>query len=411
MRKLCLSVFALAVWVGAAQAQTRVFDTHTPASCSPNGQNSRQCGQGPRFPVRLVPLAVGLTSPKHLDFLPNGDILVTDAPAIRIIRDDELLSDRVAGFPREALGVRSFQSVLPHPEFERNGLVYVYYIKTDTEGEKGVTLALARGRLDGLALENVEEIFVADTWTDEGGPIAGRAEFGPDGKLYLSSNDKDPNFPYSDDASFRMRSQSLETDWGKVLRVNDDGSIPDDNPFVGRADANAQIYTYGHRNVTGFAWHPVTGELYATEIGPMGGDELNVLEAGANYGWPVVSLGLLYDSGKVSDQSWYQPGIEMPIMYWTPAISPSGITFYTGDRFPQWQGHIFMGALGGQMLQRVNFDAPMPQTQRRDSLFIEMHARFRDVKQGPDGYLYVVTEQRPGPDTGAVYRIEPFEEP
>ena len=206
-----------------------------------------------------------------------------------------------------------------HPQFATNRIVYLYYVKSDADAR--TTLALARARLGGTELADVQEVFVTDAWI-QGGPIAGRAVFGPDGMIYLTINDHDQNNAI-DDASVRIFAQHLDSDVGKVLRLRDDGGIPADNPFVGREDANPQVFTYGHRNATDFAWHPTTGELWATEIGPMGGDELNILRAGHNYGWPLVSLGKLYNKSDISEQHWYREGMEMPFMYWTPSISPS----------------------------------------------------------------------------------------
>jgi glucose/arabinose dehydrogenase len=273
-------------------------------------------------------------------------------------------------------------------------------------------VAAARARFDGRALRDLEEIYEADAWGS--GATAGRAEFGPDGKLYLTVGDRDAA-NMSDDNQYRMLAQRLDSDVGKVLRLNDDGSIPADNPFAGRSGANGAIYTYGHRNAQGLAWHFETGELWATEIGPMGGDELNVLQPGKNYGWPIVSLGKIYNGNRVSEQSWWQPGIEMPVMFWMPAISPSSVMVYSGDRFPLWRGHLFIGGLSGQQLQRVAFDQPLPQSERREPLLVSLDARVRDVRQGPDGFIYVLVERdlQGGPGsaqltpTGSILRIEP----
>ena len=211
-----------------------------------------------------------------------------------------------------------------------------------------------------------------------------------------------------------MLAQELHNDVGKVLRIRDDGGIPADNPFAGRQGANPQVFTYGQRNVTDFAWHPETGELWTTEIAPMGGDEINILRAGQNYGWPLVSLGKNYNLKELSDSHWYLPGMETPAMYWTPSISPSTLTWYTGDTLAL-KGQLFVGAPNGQTLQRVAFDQPMPQAERRDSLFMSLGRRWRHVVQRPDGYLYALTEKRtlggqPEPSdatSGVVYRIEP----
>jgi glucose/arabinose dehydrogenase len=371
----------------------------------------------------VVPLATGLDRPWHIAFLPDGHgMLVTETPGrLRMIRDGVLDPKPVSGWPVASLQAQTLNSVLVHPQFAQNHFVYLSYSKGDDQ--KRTTLALARGRLDGMTLTDVHEIFVADAW-EPGGALAGRAAFGPDGMVYLAVGDRD-RFVTTDDNSARMLAQDLANDAGKVLRIRDDGGIPADNPFVGRADAKPEIYTYGHRNVYGFAWHPDTGALWSCEIGPMGGDELNILQPGKNYGWPLVSFGKIYSGHLASEQSYYRPGMEMPVMFWVPAISPSSLIFYTGDRFPYWKGHLFVGALNGQQLQRIAFNQPPPQTERRESLLTQLDARIRDVRQGPDGYIYVATEtaedttgpayprpgepHHPGGPHGMVLRIEPVD--
>lgn len=412
---LCAAWLAGGVLPSHAQPPAKdalIFDAYVPDPCSPNGQPQGQCPPGERLRVRLVPIAEGLSGPRHVAFLPNGDALIAELPGrIRIVRGGALAAPSIDGWPSPGLDAASLHSVLVHPDFARNGFVYLYYVKR--RADEMTTMALARGQLRGAALADVEEIFVADGWI-RGGPIAGRAAFGPDGTIYLTLNDHDPHFA-TNDTSVRILAQQLDSDVGKVMRVRDDGGIPADNPFVNRSGPNPQVFTIGHRNVTGFAWHPITGALWATEIGPLGGDELNVLEPGKNYGWPHVSLGKLYNQTDVSEQHWYRPGMEMPIMHWTPSISPSSVAFYTGDRIPQWRGHVFVGALNGQMLQRVAFDQPPPQGERREALFIPLGRRFRHVVDGPDGHLYVLTERRTlgtadasgDATSGVLYRIEP----
>jgi glucose/arabinose dehydrogenase len=297
-----------------------------------------------------------------------------------------------------------------HPDFAANRLVYASYTKQ--REDKLLTLAVARGRLEGKKLVDVADIFVADAWQDAIMATAGRMLFGPDQTLYVTVGDRDrlvldPN----DDNSIRILAQSLDNHVGKTLRLTDDGGAPADNPFAGRAGAKPEIYSYGHRNGYGLAFHPETGELWQIEIGPMGGDEVNILKPGANYGWPLVSLGRNYTGTLVSDQPWYRPGMENPRMFWVPQISPSGLTFYTGDRFPRWKGSAFIGSLNGQQLQRLAFNLP-GQAERREPLLTELGVRFRDVEQGPDGFLYVSTEVRYGsgrPD-GTILRIEPVEQ-
>ena len=403
---------AVASTPAPAAADPLVFDTWVPGPCSPNGQAQGQCPPGELFRVRLVPVAEGLSSPRNIAFTPDGDLLVTElAGRVRVVRDGALLPEPLAGWPPPGLEAGALQAAIVHPEFATNRNIFLYYVKTDADAK--TTLALARARLVGSELQDVAEVFVTDAWI-QGGPLAGRAAFGPDGMIYLTINDHDRHNAV-DDASIRIFAQHLDSDVGKVLRVRDDGSVPADNPFVGRADANPQVFTYGHRNATDFAWHPTTGELWSTEIGPMGGDELNVLRPGHNYGWPLVSLGKLYNKNDINEQHWYREGMDMPFMYWTPSISPNTLTWYTGDKLLPWQGNLFIGALNGQTLQRVAFDQPAPQAERRDSLFMSLGRRWRQVEQSPDGYLYAVTEKRtlgtpPDPNdatSGIVYRIEP----
>ncbi len=392
---------------------TWVFDTHTPGPCSPTGAPHGGCPPGELVRIRVVTVAYGLVRPWHLSFLPGGtDMLVTELPgSLRIIRDGVLDPVPIAGWPDESLDSQSLNSVLLHPQFEQNRMLYFSYIKG---GDSGTTVAAARARFDGKALSDVEEIFVADAWGS--GATAGRAEFGPDGMLYLTVGDRDAG-NVTDDPSYRMLAQSLDSHVGKVLRLRDDGSAPNDNPFVGRSDAKPEIYTYGHRNAQGLAWHPETGELWATEIGPLAGDELNRLIPGSNYGWPVVSLGKIYTGNLASEQPWWRPGMEMPVMFWVPAISPSSLMIYDGDQFPLWNGHFFIGGLSGQQLQRVAFNQPL-QAERRESLLVPLDARVRDVRQGPDGNIYIAVsrDQQSGPGSarltpnGSVLRIEPADE-
>jgi len=395
---------------GVALKQT-VFDTYTPGPCSATGAPHGGCNPGTLVRIRVVPVATGLVRPWHIAFLPDGNMLVTELPGqLRVVRSGSLEPQTVSGWPVPSLQSRTLHSVLVHPQFAQNRYVYLSYAKGSAAAN--TTIALARGRLNGATLTDVQELFVADAWGS--GAAAGRAEFGPDGMVYLTVGDRD-RLVFTDDQSARILAQDLNSHVGKVLRLRDDGTPAPDNPFVGRAGAKPEIYTYGHRNVQGLAWHPETRALWATEIGPMGGDELNVLVAGRNYGWPLVSFGRIYTGNTVSEQSWWRPGIEMPVMFWMPAISPSSIAFYTGDRFPLWKGHLFIGALSGQQLLRVAFGQPMPQQERREPMLTELDIRFRDVRQGPDGYLYVATEKTgqggPGsakeaPD-GMILRIEP----
>jgi len=356
--------------------------------------------------IRVVPIATGLVHPYSIAFLPDGKTMLVaeQAGRVRIIRDGVLDPQPLWTAP-SAQGSDNLHFIAVHPHFAENHFVYVSYPK---RGDKGTTLAVARGRLDGGTLSEVRDIFVADAW-ETGGNLAGRIMFGPDGSLYVTVGDRDRICCNgTDDNSLRLKSQDLNNDVGKVLRIRDDGSIPKDNPFVGRTDARPEIFTYGHRNTYGLAFNPDTGALWQSEIGPMGGDEVNILLPGHNYGWPLVSMGRNYTGSLVSDQPWARPGMDNPRIFWVPSISPSSIIFYTGDKFPSWKGNLFVGALNGKQLQRIAFNQPS-QAERREPLLTQLDIRIRDVQQGPDGDIYVATEKRTGGTDadGTVLRIEP----
>ena len=374
--------------------------------------------------IRVVTVATGLFHPWGLAFADANTILVTERNgALRIIHNGVLAPTPVWSSPTKPSanapngggnGNDTLHFVAVHPDFAQNHLVYVSYPKT---GEKGTTLAIARGFLKGDVLGDVQEIFVADAW-ETGGNLAGRVFFGKDKNLYVTIGDRDriccnaqqlrPDG--SDDNSLRMKSQTLDNHVGKTLRLRDDGTVPPDNPFVGKPGAKPEIYTYGHRNGYGLAVNPETGQLWQAEIGPMGGDEVNILQPGHNYGWPVVSMGRNYTGSLVSDQPFARPGMDNARMFWVPSISPSSIMFYTGDKFPRWKNNLFVGALTTQQLIRVAFGQPS-QAERREGLLIPMRVRIRDVQQSPDGYIYVATEGASGGNAsdGMVLKIEPVE--
>jgi glucose/arabinose dehydrogenase len=366
--------------------------------------------------IRVVTVASGLFHPWGLAFTDANTILVTEKNGtLRLIRNGVLTPDPVWTSPTPAGQANdALHFVAVHPKFAENQLVYVSYPK---QGEKGSTLAIARGHLKGASLGDVEEIFVADAW-ETGGNLAGRIYFGPDGMLYVTVGDRDriccnaqqlrPDG--SDDNSLRMKSQTLDNHVGKTLRLRDDGTVPPDNPFVGKPGTKPEIYTYGHRNGYGLAVHPETGEMWQAEIGPMGGDEVNVLLPGHNYGWPLVSMGRNYTGTLASDQPFARPGMDNARMFWVPSISPSSIMFYTGDKFPRWKNNLFVGALTTAQLIRVAFGQPN-QAERREGLLIPLRVRIRDVQQSPDGYIYVATEGSSGGNAsdGMVLKIEPVE--
>jgi glucose/arabinose dehydrogenase len=360
--------------------------------------------------IRLVPVATELVHPWSLAFLPDGDLLVAETNGrLRLIHDDRLVPAPVWESPTSGSGGDALKSVAVHPDFADNGLVYVAYPTPPTE--RGNTLAVARGKLTGGRLDGVEQIFIADAW-ESGGNLAGRILFAPDNTLYVTIGDRDRLCCIAtDDPSLRLKAQQLDNHVGKTLRLRDDGSVPADNPFVGRAGAKPEIFTYGHRNGYGLAINPETGELWQSEIGPMGGDEINILLPGHNYGWPLVSTGRNYTGSLVSDQPWARPGMDNPRIHWVPSISPSGILFYTGDKFPDWRNNLFVGALTTRQLQRIAFDQPS-QAERREGVLAGLDLRVRDVAQSPDGYIYIATERSTGGSAtdGAVMRLEPAPE-
>ena len=340
-------------------------------------------------PIRVSPIAKGLVNPWSLAFLPDGNILVTEKPGrLRLVRNSALVEKPIPGVPAVfAGGQGALMDVLLHPRFENNRLIYLTYSKP---GERGATTALARARFDGTELSNVRDIFVADNWALGSDHFGSRIAFGRDGMLYMTVGERND----------RKRAQDLNTHGGKVLRLKDDGTVPPDNPFVGRSGIRPEIYSYGHRNLQGLAFHPTTGALWETEHGPQGGDELNLILPGKNYGWPLVTLGREYTGEVISPQP-AREGIEQPVMFWAPSIGLSGLTIYTGDRFPAWKGNFFMGGLAGLLLQRVAFTDRGPVG--REALLGSLKLRIRDVRQGPDGNLYLVVDANPG----GILRVEP----
>lgn len=356
--------------------------------------------------IRVVTVADGLVHPWSISFLPDGGMLVVESPGrLRMIRNGTLDPEPVWTSSSDD-GGSQLKAVAVHPGFSENRLVYFSYPKRDAEGRS--TLAVARGRLDGRTLTEVGDIFVAEAW-ETGGNIAGRIFFGPDRMLFVAIGDRDRLCCIGrEDPSLRIKAQYLGNHIGKVLRIRDDGGVPADNPFVDVPHALPEIFTYGHRNTYGFTIHPETGDLWQAEIGPMGGDEVNILAPGGNYGWPLVSMGRNYSGSLVSLQPWEREGMVNPRIFWVPSISPSSIAFYTGDQFPDWQGSLLVGALNGRQLQRVSFNQPS-QAERRETLLGELGIRVRDVQQGPDGNVYVATEISSGGSdpTGTVLRIEP----
>jgi len=347
--------------------------------------------------LRAVVVAQGLQQPWSAAFLPDGAILVTERSGrLRIIRNGKLAASPVPGIPQvQTGGPRGLQGLMDialHPHFDENHWIYLAFHRP-ADGGAGETV-LARGTWNGSALVDVKVIFASGATATE----ASRITFGRDGMLYMSISA--PGSPKV------QRSQDLGDYAGKTVRLRDDGSIPSDNPFVGRVGIKPAIFTFGHRNGHGLAVNPETGELWETEQGPNGGDELNVLRAGRNYGWPLVTFGHDYSGAPISAHPFLE-GMTDPLVVWLPSIGLTGMTFYTGDRFPHWKRNVFVGGLreggipGTGQIQRIVFNEHW-QELRREPMLMELGQRIRDVRQGPDGLLYVLTAE----EDGALLRIE-----
>jgi glucose/arabinose dehydrogenase len=384
--------------VGAAQ-QTVVFDGGIPVAPAgfepgPIPAEPIEFDTAEVMRIRVVPIAQRMANPWSLAFLPDGSILVTEKEGrLRIIRNGGLDPKPVPGAPAVRVQGRSgLMEVSLHPQFATNHFVYFTYLKR--VDEKQAALTLARGRFDGSAISELKDIFSAGVGVS--GPS--RLAWGRDGKLYMTT-------PSGGNGS---SSQDPNSYAGKVLRLNDDGTAPSDNPYSGRANHKAEIYTIGHRNSLGLAVHPVSGEMWQHEMGPNGGDKVNILKPGANYGWPIVSLGRSYP-GPWQSPTFSKDGFESPVVYWMPSISLSGMTFYTGSKLPKWKGDIFVGGQrtgeipGTGHLERVLVNDKLEEL-RRESLLVPLRMRIRDVRQGPDELLYVIVDHD---QNGGVLRIEP----
>ena len=360
-------------------------------------------GEGPwivdtaeQHKIQVSVIARGLSHPWAIAFLPDENILVTERPGrLRLIRDGVLDSLPISGTPNvRTEGNGGLMDVAVHPEFSENGLIYLTYTKPMENGRGAPALAV--GRLEGHVLTDLRDLVVTEAYEGNSG-LNGRVAFGSDGKLYMSTGGR-----VGDAAQDPM---SLR---GKVLRLEDDGTMPADNPFLNRFNYRPEIYTLGHRNTLGLMLHPNTGEMWQHENGPNGGDEINILSPGGNYGWPIVSFGRFYSGERVNDNP-VREGLESPLLVWLPAIAASGIAVYTGDQFPAWKGNVFIGSLrmggipGTGHLQRIVFNE-RTEEMRRELMLTELNRRIREVREGPDGFLYLLTDEE---SDGALLMIEP----
>ena len=357
---------------------------------------------------RVVTFVEGLRNPWSMAFLPNGDMLVTERGGqLRIVRDGKLLADPVPGVPAvRAAGQGGLQDVVLHPNFEANRVIYLSYAKPNEDGTLGTT-ALSRARLENDRLVDVEEIFEAVAWSDRPGHFGAHMAFDRDGYLFMSVGDRMAGFiPGGFDPDVEGHpAQDRSSHQGSIVRLMDDGSVPDDNPFVGQSGVLPEIWSYGHRNPQGLAIHPDTGELWATEHGPQGGDELNQIRRGANYGWPVIGYGANYVVGTEIHARRYRDGMEQPAAFWVPSIGISGLAFYTGDEFPNWRGNAFVGGMSGNYQRLVRISLNDHTVLGREPLLVGTY-RLRDVRVGPDGFVYLATDNIYG-QPSEIVRLEP----
>jgi glucose/arabinose dehydrogenase len=355
--------------------------------------------QAPRSPtpapvngvVQAETVAKGFEHPWALAFLPDGRMLVTERPGrLRIVEGDGRVSKPVDGVPRVfARGQGGLLDVALDPRFAENRLVYLSYAEPG-EGSTAGT-AVARGKLGEGKLEDVQVIYRQQPKVEGGNHFGSRLVFARDGTLFVTQGDR---------FAYREKAQDLSSGLGKIVRINPDGSVPKDNPFVGRAGARPEIWSYGHRNVQSAALDPQSGRLWTVEHGARGGDELNHPEAGKNYGWPIITYGVDYSGAKIGEGT-AKPGMEQPVYYWDPVIAPSGMAIYTGDAFPDWKGSMLIGSLNPGLLVRLTLKDG--QVAREDRYLGDLRERIRDVQQGPDGLIYVVTDSR----DGRILRVKP----
>ncbi len=348
---------------------------------------------------RVVTVADGFVVPWAIAFLPGGDILVTEREGrLRVIRDGALLPDPVPGVPEVvARGQGGLMDVVPHPDYTSNRLIYLSYSKPKP-GSRAGTTAVVRGTFENDRFVMTDEIFEAVS--DGNGHYGCRLAFDDQGYLFLTVGDR--QIPPRGDLESHP-AQDLSNHHGVVVRLHDDGRVPEDNPFVGQEGARPEIWSYGHRNAQGLAIQPDDSAVWLTEHGPRGGDEVNVAQPGHNYGWPVIGYGVNYRGGTAIHEATHREGMEQPEHIWVPSIGVSGLAFYSGDAFPSWRGDLFAGGLAGQRVDRLTVENG---TVVASETVVHGLGRVRDVRQGPDGMLYLALESRDGAPTSIV-RLEP----
>ena len=350
---------------------------------------------------RVVTVVDGLIQPWSIAFLPDGDVLITERPGrLRIMRQGKLLPQEVEGVPKVFHSSQGgLLEVMPHPNFTSNRLIYLSFSKPGASDAQATT-TLVRGRYEGTRLTNVEQLFEAVTQGRN--HFGGKIAFDRNGYLFLTLGDR--QVPPEGNLETHP-AQDLSNHHGKIVRLHDDGRVPPDNPFVNRTGARPEIWSYGHRNVQGLAIHPETGDIWTNEHGPQGGDELNRIQPSRNFGWPVIGFGVNYQTGLAIHAGTHREGMEQPAQVWVPSIGISGLMIYTGNRFPQWRGNLFVGGMARQRLARLTLDG---QRVISEETLVPQMGRIRDIRQGPDGDIYLVTDNRDGKPT-PILRMEPVE--
>ncbi|HEY9296154.1 MAG TPA: PQQ-dependent sugar dehydrogenase, partial [Phormidium sp.] len=379
--------------------------TNSPAEVSPLPQavtntSAKQAQSSPtKQNFRKVTVLQGLERPWGIAWLPDGAMLITERPGrLRIVRNGKLEATPITGVP-EVLAVNQggLLDVSVHPNFGQNRLIYLTYAHGTEQANR---TRVARARFDGKALQDVRVIFEVNRVKSGGQHFGSRILWLPDRTMLISIGDGGNPPLQLDGQLIRQQAQNLQSHLGKIVRLNDDGSIPKDNPFVGKNNANGAIWSYGHRNIQGMAFDPINNRVWVNEHGARGGDELNLVQAGKNYGWPIVSYSRDYATGEPISEQKSQPGLINPKVVWTPATAPSGLAFYNGDRFPQWRGNLFSGGLVSQDVRRITLDNTSNVLSQET---IEISGRVRNVQQGPDGLLYILTDEQ----DGQLIRLEP----
>lgn len=360
--------------LGAAAIFSSLLATHSQAQIYSGG--------GHEFLLQTV--VTGLEHPWSMAFLPSGDILVTERPGrLRLVVDGALQSEPIAGLPEiTAEGQGGLLDIALHPDYESNGWLYFSYSHT-TDGGLSTHLARAQFNQRNFELRAVEELFVASPGMPGGRHFGGRIVIDNDHFVYLTVGDR----------GVMSSAQDLTNHAGSTIRLHDDGRVPDDNPLMDQSAARSELYTWGNRNGQGMVVHPDTGAIWQHEHGPRGGDEINLIRAGRNYGWPLVTHGVNYNGTPITEHT-SMDGMEDPLLHWTPSIAPSGMAIYTGDEFPEWNGDVFVGALAGQRVQRIRFDGT--NVVEQEDLLTNFNTRIRDTRDGPDGTLWLLTDEPRG---------------